>query len=67
MKKAKVQELTHGLYRVFWKEGGSSLAAVGSLANGDRWISPTNWISPGSSDREIWKAIKEVMLIEPTK
>lgn len=35
-----------GLYRVFWKSGGSSLAAIGMLPNGDRWIAPTNWVRP---------------------
>lgn len=37
-----------GLYRVFWKSGGSSLAAIGTLSNGDRWIAPTNWVTPGT-------------------
>jgi hypothetical protein len=35
-----------GLYRVHWKSGGSSLAAIGMMENGDRWIAPTNWIKP---------------------
>ena len=33
----------HGLYEIFWKEGGSSLAAIGSLYDGTRWIAPINW------------------------
>lgn len=37
-----------GLYRVHWKSGGSSLAAIGMMENGDRWIAPTNWITPGT-------------------
>lgn len=48
MKKEKVNQLPLGLYRIFWKEkygGGTSLAAVGFFANGDRWITPTNWTS----------------------
>ena len=67
MKKAKVQELKHGLYRVFWDDGGSSLAAVGSMPNGDRWISPTNWVSPGTDSRAIWKGVKKVKLIERSR
>ncbi len=34
------------IYRVYWNEesgGGSSVAAIGGMHNGDRWIAPTNW------------------------
>lgn len=34
-----------GLYEIFWKSGGSSLAAIGNMKNGIRWIAPTNWTS----------------------
>jgi len=34
-----------GLYEIFWKSGGSSLAAVGNMLNGIRWIAPCNWTS----------------------
>ncbi len=40
-----------GLYRVHWKSGGSSLAAIGMGANGNRWIAPTNWIRPADMPR----------------
>lgn len=59
----KVQELRHGLYRIYWKEdcgGGCSLAAVGSRANGQRWFAPTNWISMGTTD---WSNVDKVELI----
>lgn len=32
-----------GLYRVHWKKGGASLAAIGQASDGSRWIAPTNW------------------------
>jgi hypothetical protein len=32
-----------GLYRIHWKTGGSSLAAVGMDHSGARWMAPTNW------------------------
>lgn len=32
-----------GIYRLHWKSGGSSLAAVGILHDGRHWIAPTNW------------------------
>lgn len=45
MTQTEARKLPHGLYRIFWKEGGSSLAAMGSVYNGDRWIAPCNWTS----------------------
>ena len=44
MKKKDVDILQNGLYKLFWKEGGSSLASVGQLINGDMWYAPTNWV-----------------------
>lgn len=35
--------LPHGLYRLHWKTGGWSLAAVGSLYDGSRWFAASNW------------------------
>lgn len=35
-----------GLYRVWWTEGGSSLAAVGVNRSGGRWLAPLNWVAP---------------------
>jgi len=32
-----------GLYEIFWDSGGSSLAAIGNLHDGVRWIAPINW------------------------
>ena len=36
------QDCKLGLYKIYWKEGGFSFAAVGSLINGERWYKPTN-------------------------
>ena len=44
MTKQAVQKLPLGLYRIFWKSGGSSLAAVGNDYAGKRWFAPVNWI-----------------------
>lgn len=46
----------HGLYRVFWKSGGSSLAAVGVTNDGGRWLAPINWIKPSTNFTE-WDRI----------
>ena len=32
-----------GLYEVFWKSGGSSVATIGMTYDGTRWIAPSNW------------------------
>lgn len=41
----EAKKLQHGIYRLWWKDGGSSLAAVGVLHDGKRWYAPTNWTS----------------------
>ena len=42
--KEVVAPAKNGIYRVFWKSGGSSLAAVGRDESGTPWMAPTNWI-----------------------
>jgi len=65
MKKTEVQKLGHGLYKIYWKTGGQSNAAVGSMPNGDRWIAPTNWIGGmGTTARSVWKGVKSVERID---
>ena len=32
------------IYRVNWKEGGHSVAAIGYKSDGTRWFAPTNWL-----------------------
>lgn len=36
MDRSSVDKLNHGLYEVHWKDGGMSLASVGSFADGAR-------------------------------
>lgn len=60
MKACKARSLDHGLYILFWKDGGLSVAAVGSNESGDRWYAPTNWVSVPSYN---WKPVKGVKLI----
>lgn len=45
MTQEQARQLDHGLYRLFWKGGGTSLASVGSLHDGQHWFAPTNWTS----------------------
>jgi len=44
MTQAQANELPLGLYRIHWKDGGSSLAAVGYNYKGNHWFAPTNWL-----------------------
>lgn len=37
--------LSNGLYKINWREGGYSLAAVGRDREGKVWMAPTNWVS----------------------
>lgn len=39
-------KLPPGLYEIYWKTGGSSLAAIGNDEHGHRWLAPINWLSP---------------------
>jgi hypothetical protein len=60
-------KLCHGVYRIFWKTGGHSVAAVGSDKSGRRWCVPTNWIFDGgdlkSPFRFDWTEVRDVRLI----
>lgn len=62
----EVNQLEHGIYRIYWLSGGSSLASVGSLHSGRRWFAPANWtsfIETGIASTS-WERIERVELIE---
>jgi len=61
MTKSEVEMLGHGLYRIYWKSGGYSLAAVGSDEAGNRWFAATNWTSGPSFD---WTQVSRASLVE---
>jgi hypothetical protein len=46
-RQALAHPTTIGLYRLYWKDGGFSLAAVGMASNGDMWFAPVNWCDGG--------------------
>ena len=62
MTKEQANAIEHGLYRLFWKSGGTSLASVGSLYDGTHWFAPTNWTSPtaGGIASTDWRKIDKV-------
>lgn len=56
-------KLRPGIYRLHWKSsagGGTSVASVGVMANGDRWMAPINWSFPPSlADHEkCWNMVE---------
>jgi predicted RNA-binding Zn-ribbon protein involved in translation (DUF1610 family) len=64
--------VTPGLYRIFWENGGSSLAAIGMCINGSWWVAPTNWSAPAtplpvradSEGRTTWASIERIERID---
>ena len=66
MKKEKVQKLDHGIYRVYWKSGGSSVCTVGTLKDGDKWIRHTNRTNKDILfNKKIWKSVRRMKLLIP--
>ena len=65
MNKADRSKLKIGLYRVYWKDGSYSFAAVGMMDSGDRWLAPVNWVYP-SDGRSAWKRVDFVKRIIAT-
>ena len=63
MNYSDVQELKHGIYRIHWKEGGSSLAAVGSDVAGNRWLAATNWVSGSTTSTTRWEEVDYITQI----
>jgi hypothetical protein len=47
----ELNDIPFGLYKIYWNEeseGGTSIASVGNMHDGVRWIAPTNWTSKDS-------------------
>jgi hypothetical protein len=61
MSKNDVKKLYPGLYKLSWKSGGVSLAAVGLDAFGRHWFAPTNWVTVPCFD---WQAVQAAEPIE---
>ena len=60
-----------GLYEVFWKSGGSSIASIGNMHDGVRWVAPTNWTSEsdptGRLDDKMIASIERIVLLYVTQ
>lgn len=64
-----VSQLKNGLYRLYWKDGRSSPAAVGRLHNGKPWFAPVNWVSASETQiaSQRWELIERAERIEAEK
>lgn len=68
MTREEVQNIRHGIYRIYWSKRKYSLASVGSFHNGDRWFACSNWTSENASSilgyGKDWEQVNRVVLIE---
>lgn len=53
-----------GVYRVYWDEGGSSVAAIGVKHDGGLWLAPSNWLAPDLDPD--WSRVERVRAISLT-
>jgi hypothetical protein len=56
-----------GLYRLFWKSGGTSVASVGCDYSGRNWFAPTNWIGVPSFYWSLVESFEQIDVVENTK
>jgi hypothetical protein len=65
MKLDEAKKLKSGLYRIWWKDDTTSLAAVGRTANGTPWLAPINWINvlTGRDAGRVWRLVFTARLI----
>jgi len=61
MKANQTAKIKPGLYRLYWREGGHSLASIGVDASGKLWVAPVNWLSPiQNPDAKFWRSVDRV-------
>ena len=58
----EVKALRLGIYRLHWKSGGTSVASVGMIENGDKWMAPTNWVRP-SENQLNWRDVEKAVFL----
>ncbi len=63
MTRKDADTLAPGLYLVHWKKGGRSLAAVGQMKDGARWLAPANWLSPDTRIGAYWRDVARIELM----
>jgi hypothetical protein len=63
MTNEQARGLELGLYLVKWTDGTTSLASVGQLSNGERWLAPCNWTGKSGAQiasRHHWDTVATV-------
>ena len=64
----KMKGLKHGVYKIFWIGGGSSLASIGYTHDGTNWFAPCNWTSKDNNKPMVastkWQMIDRIEFIE---
>lgn len=66
MTKKQLKVVDPGIYRVVWRSGGSSLAAVGKHTDGTSWLAPVNWLAP-SRGPKAWRLVRflQTVMVAP--
>lgn len=59
----EIHKLKFGVYRVWWKSGGSSVASLGYFSDGRRWLAPSNWITLLDDYEDVWKDIRKMTFL----
>ncbi len=68
MTRKAANKLAPGVYYITWKgTQGVSLAAIGQMYDGSRWLAPTNWLSPSTDTGAAWRLVERVDLIRCIK
>lgn len=70
MKQEQLNSLPPGVYRLYWKSGGYSVASVGRTTEGLYWFAPSNWVYE-PSERYLgympsfnWEMVERIEIIE---
>ncbi len=65
----KQKGLKHGVYKIHWCEGGSSLAAIGNTHDGTNWFSCCNWTHSDNQYPLVacteWNMVNKIELLIP--
>jgi len=62
-RKEEILDCKHGVYRIHWRDGSSSVASIGGMHNGNRWVAPSNWTSKDSPTGLLKDHIESIALM----
>ena len=64
MTQKQTEKLKPGIYQIYWSEHRTpTLAAVGAMEDGGRWLAPVNWPLPTCS-QDVWEHVKKAHLLK---